>query len=159
MSTFLHRIFTSFLSILVFSALLAGFQTFIMNSELSFGLLLSIYIFYSIPVFLIGGVTASYIVDQFLRSNTKVFISKLRKYVHSLAFYGLAGIVVAMIYSSITSISHGEYLFTFNQSFTTIMMGILAATVFYNIYVLLDMNWEKMIRAYKEEIEKAEHYY
>lgn len=160
MTTFLHKLFTAFLSILIFSALLATFQGFVMNNELSIALLLPIYIFYTAPAFILGGITASYIVDIFLKKSTKKFGTKLQEYVHSLILYVIAGIIVAMVYSSITSISKGEYFSTFSQSLMSIVIGISATIVFYGIHTVLDINWGKMIKEQEQrELEKVKQLY
>lgn len=161
MSTFLHRLFTSILSILVFSSIITAFQVYVLNNELPFVLLLTIYMFYTTPVFILGGITASYIVDFFLKKQSKEFFTKMHRYVHTTVMYGIAGIVVAMVYSSMTSISKGEYFSTFSQSIMTILVGILGAIVFYNIHMLLEVNWDKFLKAQheEEEIENVKQFY
>ncbi|MDG5785955.1 hypothetical protein QA612_00525 [Evansella sp. AB-P1] len=159
MSKFFHRFFISVLSVVIFSALLAGFQYhFSAAGELGFGMLLGIYVFYTAPVFILGGIPASYAVDAFLKKDKKELASKLETYLRSVGMYGVAGIVVAMIYSALTSLANGQLFFTFAESFQSILIGIVAAIVYYNISLLLQVNWEKLKEQHREREQANESY-
>src|SRR5690554_5394912 len=112
MPTFLHKFFISILSVMIFSSLIAAFQITFMNNELNFGLLFVIYSFYTTPVFIFAGVPTSYIIDKLLKKNPKKFATKLQTYIRSISMYGIAGIAIAMVYASISTISSGVYFFS-----------------------------------------------
>ncbi|MBU9722834.1 MULTISPECIES: hypothetical protein [Bacillaceae] len=151
MSQFIHRLFTTVLSVVLFSAVLAGVQyTFFGGDQLGFGLLLGIYSFYTAPVFILGGIPAAYLVDFYLK-NRKELNTKLGNYLQSFALYGIAGITVAMVYSAISGISAGNYFFTITESIQSVLIGLGAAIVYYHIALLLQINWEKLKKQYEQE--------
>ncbi|MBU9713637.1 hypothetical protein [Evansella tamaricis] len=155
MSQFFHRLFICILSVVLFSAALAGIQYFITGGEqFGFGLLLGIYSFYTAPVFLLGGIPASYLVDSYMKKNQSVY-TKLQNYFRSFGLYGIAGITVVMIYSAITSITKGQYFFTAFESLQNIAIGLSAAIVYYHITLLLQINWEKLKEQYQQEAENV----
>ncbi|ADU28722.1 hypothetical protein [Evansella cellulosilytica] len=152
MSKFIHRFFISVLSVVIFSAILAGY-TYLFSSgeQLGFGLLLGIYSFYTAPVFILGGIPATYIVDFFVKNRNTEVRTKLEAYCRNFALYALAGIAVAMVYSAITSLANGNFFFTLGDSLLSIVIGLAAAAVYYNISLLLQINWEKMKEQYEKE--------
>ncbi|MFA9558399.1 hypothetical protein ACERII_13915 [Evansella sp. AB-rgal1] len=152
MSKFLHRLFISILSVVIFSALIAGFQYHFSDvGQLGFGMLLGIYVFYTAPVFILGGIPASYAVDALLKKDKKELATKLQTYLRSTMMYGIAGIVVAMTYSAITSLANGQYFFTMMESISSIFIGLAAALVYYHINLLLQINWEKLKEQHRQQ--------
>ncbi|MCD8510967.1 MAG: hypothetical protein LRY73_14645 [Bacillus sp. (in: Bacteria)] len=112
MSKFIHRIFISILSVVIFSAVIAGFQyMFISQGELGYGLLLGIYSFYTAPFFILVGIPATYLLDYLLKKHKQLITSSIQAYLRSFSMYGITGIIIAMIYSAITSINNGNYFF------------------------------------------------
>ncbi|MDQ0254046.1 putative Na+-dependent transporter [Evansella vedderi] len=152
MSKFFHRFFISVLSVVIFSALAAGFQyTFQSAGELSFGLLLGIYCFYTAPVFILGGIPASYLVDSLLKKHKDKLATTVQNYFRSFSLYGIAGIIIMMIYAAISSIASGQFFFSIEESITNIIVGIAAAAVYYHITLLLQINWEKLKKQRQKE--------
>lgn len=156
MSKFIHRFFISILSVVIFSALVAGFQyMFISEGELGYGLLLGIYSFYTAPFFILAGIPATYLLDYILKKHKQMITTSLHAYIRSFSMYGITGIIIAMIYSAITSISKGNYFFTLGESLMAITVGISAAAVYFHISLLLQINWEKLKKQQESQEQKA----
>ena len=155
MPTFIHKFFTACLSVITFSFIVAAFQVFFLHNELQFGLLLTIYTFYMTPIFIIIGIPISYIIDKRLKSDNKEMTANFQSYIRSLAYYGIAGLAVAMIYGSITLIGHGHYFFSFGESIKYIVTGLVGAFVYHSIALLLYIDWEAARKEYEAE-QKAE---
>ncbi|SER99748.1 hypothetical protein [Salipaludibacillus aurantiacus] len=155
MSKLFHRLFISVLSVVLFSSLLAGYQYyFVHGQELNYALLMGIYSFYTAPVFILGGVPATYLIDYLLKKEA---ITTIHAYLRSFGMYGAAGVVVAMIYFALTSMATGQFYFTLSESVSSIMIGIAAAAVYYHIQLLLHINWEKLKQKQREEQQAQEY--
>ncbi|PYZ92263.1 hypothetical protein CR194_15610 [Salipaludibacillus keqinensis] len=152
MSKLFHRLFISLLSVVLFSAILAGYQyMFVHGQEISYGLLMGIHSFYTAPVFILGGIPATYLIDYIMKKEDTSFLDTIHSYFRSFGMYGVAGIIVAMIYFAITSMANGQFYFTLSESVSSIMIGIAAAAVYYHIQLLLHINWEKLKKKQLEE--------
>ncbi|UCZ53817.1 hypothetical protein LGQ02_03250 [Bacillus shivajii] len=145
MSSFFHKLFISMVSVVMFSTLIAGFHvSFLGQEQLSFGMLVGIYTFYTAPVFILGGIPASYIIDHLLKKHKDKIVTEVQSYVKTFGLYGLAGVIVAMIYFGVTSMASGQFFFTIQESITSIMIGIAASAVYYHMQLLLQITWNNI---------------
>lgn len=153
MPKFFHRLFISVLSVVIFSALAAAYQlVFSGGDQLGFGLLTGIYTFYTAPVFILGGIPASYAADHFIKKHKYTITSSVHEYVRAFSLYAAAGVTVSIVYFSLSALSRGQFYFTPGESLTSILIGVAGALVYYHISLLLKINWEKL----KEQQHKKE---
>lgn len=130
----LRRVLTAIVSSIVFSALmgLLNYMTTTINSFDSFWLPTVFFAMYSAPVYVIGGIPISYLIDKFVEKMT--FSSHVTRHYTRYSFYLLAGIIVAMIYISILAISNGG--FDSQLWLMYLVGGVIASLVFYYVSLI-----------------------
>lgn len=154
----LEKVLVSVLSTLILSLLLA---IIVYTPEVErmanvyyepfYGLFI-IYFVYSLPVYVVGGVLYSFIVDKSL--NRIQFQNKLPKYFTQFFLYTLGGIIVMGIYLAILHLAtspnyYGEKLTMFDSVETMIywlLLGAIASLLFFHISIALRKTKELIIK-------------
>lgn len=132
----LKRVLTAIVSAIVFSALmgLLNYMTTTTNSFDSFWLPMLFFLMYSAPVYIIGGIPISYLIDKLIEKIN--FSSQVTRHYTRYSFYLLAGIMVAVIYIIILAISNGGFESASPLFFMYLVGGVIASLVFYYVSLI-----------------------
>jgi Na+/serine symporter len=87
-----------------------------------------IYALYSAPVFILGGIPCSIIIDKINKKSK--FTSKFGSYIFNFVLYVLAGVITTFIFGMI--LSKGSWYF----NFMFLVLGSCASLLFYHISLL-----------------------
>ncbi|GAA0504550.1 hypothetical protein GCM10008986_35130 [Salinibacillus aidingensis] len=93
-----------------------------------------IFAMYSLPVYLIGGISSSYLIDKLV--GQKTFDSKWKRYLTEFIIYGIFGVVVAFIFLMVLTISEGEAYLITNSLLNFMTLGLLASLIFYHVSLI-----------------------
>ncbi|WP_416148777.1 hypothetical protein ACM26V_21305 [Salipaludibacillus sp. HK11] len=156
MSKLFHVLFISLLSVVLFSALLAGYQQLFTQTghEVSYGLLMGIYSFYTLPIFILGGIPTTYLINYYTRKQGSPILKLPESYFRSFAMYGIAGILVTIVYSSLTAFAYGGVYISLSDSLRSIILGLVGASIYYHLQLLLNIDWEKLKQKRFEEAQQ-----
>ncbi|WP_010094287.1 hypothetical protein [Ornithinibacillus scapharcae] len=132
----LKRFLTAIVSSIVFSGLmgLLNYMTTSTSSFDSFWLPMLFFLMYSTPVYLIGGIPISYLIDKLIEK--KNFSSPVTRHYTRYGFYLLAGIIVAVIYIIILAISNGGFESISQLWLMYLVGGVIASLVFYYVSLI-----------------------
>ncbi len=89
---------------------------------------------YSLPVYLIGGILSSYLIDKLV--GQKTFDSKWKRYLTKLVIYGVLGIVVAFIFLMILTIAESETYLIAGSLLNFMTLGLVASLIFYHVSLI-----------------------
>ncbi|MDQ0159485.1 hypothetical protein [Alkalibacillus salilacus] len=89
---------------------------------------------YSLPVYLIGGISSSYLIDKLVRQKT--FDSKWKRYLTEFVIYGVLGIVVAFIFLMILTITESETHLITGSLLNFMTLGFVASLIFYHVSLI-----------------------
>lgn len=136
----LKKIGIALLSTLIFSILLAFWEYVPVSQQepnsayTTFSGLVILYSIYALPIYLLGGVLYSYIVDSVLGKIH--FRSKRAKYITSVLGYGAGGLLIVGIILGVNLIVDGSLsdILVFNF----FILGAVAALVFFHISLALN---------------------
>lgn len=129
----LKRVLTAIVSAIVFSALmgLLNYMTTTTNSFDSFWLPMLFFLMYSAPVYLIGGIPISYLIEKLLEKLT--ISSQVARHYIQYSLYILAGIIVALIYIVILSITNNGISYNSQGWLLYIVGGVMASLIHYYV--------------------------
>lgn len=131
------KLLTAILSAVIFSFLLSLISYLTYTSD-NLWLPMGFIILYAAPVYVIGGIPFSYLIESFLKKRN--FSSQLVRHYSKYGLYIVAGVIVAFIYIVIVSIMDDQFVILSQASLTYVIGGILAALVYYYVSLLTDRN-------------------
>jgi hypothetical protein len=131
----LKKVLTAIISTLLFGTLM-GFINYMTSTSGSFWVTMFFFAIYAAPVYLIGGIPISYLIDKLMKRLN--FSSQLASHYTKYGLYILVGILVAVIYKAILSIAEDEVQFLSQDLITYIVGGILASLIFYYVSLILN---------------------
>ncbi|WP_042147031.1 hypothetical protein [Paucisalibacillus sp. EB02] len=131
----LKKIITAIISTLLFGTLM-GFINYMTYTTSSFWTTMFFFAIYAAPVYLIGGIPISYLIDKLMKKMN--FSSQLARHYTRYGLYILVGIFVAVIYKIILSIAEEEVHLFSQDLITYIVGGIIASLIFYYVSLLFD---------------------
>ncbi|GGA66397.1 hypothetical protein [Ornithinibacillus halotolerans] len=135
----LKKVITAIVSTLIFGAVmgLVNYLTSPISDFNNFWLPAVYFALYSAPVYLIGGIPISYLIERLLKKLN--FNSDIARHYTKYGLFILVGIIVGIFYVLILKISGNQS----NQELLVYLVGgVLASLIFY--YVSLVFNREKV---------------
>lgn len=138
----LKKIVTALLSIIIFG-LLMGVINYLSLAEkdfTAFWLPILFFGMYSAPVYFIGGIPLSYLIDKLI--GQKSFQSVITLYFAKFALYSVAGIVTAFVYVMIFAIAENELYLILYVLINYLILGMIASLIYYHISLFLYGNKE-----------------
>ncbi|MDC3414745.1 hypothetical protein [Terrihalobacillus insolitus] len=143
----IKRIVVALISTAIFSLLMA-YVNYVPISEREANVLYTplwstamIYTLYSLPVYLIGGIPSSLLIDKLV--GQKTFNKKITLYLTKFGLYGVFGIVAAFLFLMVLAIGESETYLISNHLLTYMTLGLIASLIYYHISLLFFKKQER----------------
>ncbi|RYG74178.1 hypothetical protein EU245_02895 [Lentibacillus lipolyticus] len=134
----MKRVFAAVISTCLFGALM-GVTSFLSASErdaVSLWLPMLFFGVYAAPVYVIGGIPTSLLIDKVISKKLRDSGGFLR-YVTRAGLYGLAGVTAAFIYMMILAMAEGELYLIPQELIGYLVYGLIAALIYFHVLLLI----------------------
>jgi hypothetical protein len=144
----LQKLGVALISSIFFCFILTAWQYIPMSERqpntyyFSFSELMIIYLLYATPVYLLGGIPSSIIIDKI--NQRKIFSSVIKVYFFNISLYALAGIITGFLFLII--ISKGQI---FSEAFHIgpfLVISAIASLLFFHVSIVIKKLANKILQ-------------